>query len=248
MYKWFKHYNDASKGLTIGTLLSQGDHEAVCVFWILLELLSRFEDQNRSGFINLKLSFIGRETNMKPTKARRVLARISAVSPEWNWSFSAEECSFLVPNWLKLQGTPGPNLGRSTFKQGGRSKKREVRSKKKEEVESFGNDPSPSQDPIFTIYNEQRGQLPEAKGMNATRRRKSELLWKQKPDTKYWEDTVRVMASTPFILGENPRGWRGSFDWLLQPDVHLKINEGKYKNAKEARFDEWKENFMRSDK
>lgn len=43
-----------------------------------------------------------------------------------------------------------------------------------------------------------------------------------------WRVVIARINASPFCRGENDRGWVASFDWLLQPDVRLKVLEGKY--------------------
>jgi hypothetical protein len=40
---------------------------------------------------------------------------------------------------------------------------------------------------------------------------------------------VKKAAQTPFLAGENDRGWKANFDWLISNDTnHVAILEGKY--------------------
>lgn len=39
---------------------------------------------------------------------------------------------------------------------------------------------------------------------------------------------LRRVVSSPFLTGENDRGWRADFDWCLKPANLTKIIEGKY--------------------
>jgi hypothetical protein len=39
---------------------------------------------------------------------------------------------------------------------------------------------------------------------------------------------VDRVAQSSFCTGKNDRGWTADFDWMLQPDVCLKVMEGKY--------------------
>lgn len=54
---------------------------------------------------------------------------------------------------------------------------------------------------------------------------------RENPDIAYWSSTIEKIAKLPFCRGENKTGWRANFDWLLQPDSHIKINEGNYAGA-----------------
>ena len=45
-----------------------------------------------------------------------------------------------------------------------------------------------------------------------------------------WRQYFLDARDKPFLLGQNDRGWRGDFDFLLREDVVLKMQEGKYDN------------------
>lgn len=45
-----------------------------------------------------------------------------------------------------------------------------------------------------------------------------------------WRQAIARVKSSAFCMGQNDRGWVATFDWFLQPDVVLKIMEGKYDN------------------
>ncbi len=51
---------------------------------------------------------------------------------------------------------------------------------------------------------------------------------KEIPDLGYWERAIQRIAASPFCQGENDRGWKCDFDFVLKPDSHIKAFEGKY--------------------
>jgi general stress protein YciG len=89
---------------------------------------------------------------------------------------------------------------------------------------------------LALIWNQHRGGLPEVKASNPARDRKALARWKEAnpniPPEEYWSAVVRRIVASGFCTGKNDRGWRATFDWLLQPDTHLKVMEGKYGQAK----------------
>ncbi len=104
---WFKHYNNATQGHTLSVLWSNGDTEAIAMFWLILELVSRYESDVSRGEMTVSWNTIGRETNWKPSKCRRVLARISPVSKIEITEKPGGYVTFLVPNWSILQENRG---------------------------------------------------------------------------------------------------------------------------------------------
>jgi len=99
--------------------------------------------------------------------------------------------------------------------------------------ESSGDDPHP----IFLAWNTHRGKLPEAKGMSPKRARDAAARWRENPSQEYWVRVVQAVVNSPFCCGNNDRGWKATFDWLLQPDTHLRALEGKYDNQKTRKMD-----------
>lgn len=128
---WFKHYNTASQGHTLRSLWDDRDYEAYGLFWIMLELLSRFEDPENRGSMTIKISTISRETGWKPSKCLRVLSRIVSVSKIDMKQIREGYVSYLVPNWLELQENRG---GQRLIKNEAKNEQNatEVRSKKLE--------------------------------------------------------------------------------------------------------------------
>ena len=62
-------------------------------------------------------------------------------------------------------------------------------------------------------------------------RRKRQLRARLR-DPTWLENAIRAIAmipDSPFLLGENDRGWRADIDWFLKPDSVTRILEGKYR-------------------
>lgn len=133
---WFKHYNTAHEGQLIGDLLVQKEYEAVALFYVLMELISRFEDPETRGRASIPVERIARAMNMKPTRIDRLLGCISSVSRSDLICETDEKQPrnrvFLMRNWMKYQETRGGKREAKIEQSAGRSKKREDRSKKEE--------------------------------------------------------------------------------------------------------------------
>ena len=81
---------------------------------------------------------------------------------------------------------------------------------------------------LAKIWNEEAKTLPKVKASNAARNRRIEARYQENPDPSYWREVIRKVTASAFCRGKNDRGWRATFDWLLQPETHLKVTEGKY--------------------
>lgn len=51
--------------------------------------------------------------------------------------------------------------------------------------------------------------------------------WNTDPVRQFRAYVTRICAS-PFLRGDNDRGWRADFDWALKPSNVLKVAEGRY--------------------
>ena len=65
--------------------------------------------------------------------------------------------------------------------------------------------------------------------LTQARREKVKLRLKRHPAREYWVGVMGTIQQTPFLRGENDRGWRPDFDWLVRNDENsAKIREGNY--------------------
>lgn len=88
--------------------------------------------------------------------------------------------------------------------------------------------------PLVDLWNLWCEKLPKVNHTNASRRKKCEARFRESPEgikpNDYFSEIVRKIAASDFCNGKSERGWRATFDWLLQPETHLKVSEGKYDN------------------
>lgn len=82
------------------------------------------------------------------------------------------------------------------------------------------------------LWNSHCGPLPKVVAMNATREKKALSRWKENPDEAYWVETIKRIAASSFCRGNGNTSWVANFDWLLRPDTHLRVNEGRYDDRK----------------
>jgi uncharacterized protein YdaU (DUF1376 family) len=71
-----------------------------------------------------------------------------------------------------------------------------------------------------------RNGLPKAK-MTAERRRKLRAFVRRHPIDDITE-AISAIERSPFCRGENDRGWKANFDFLLQPTSFTRLTEGTY--------------------
>lgn len=94
--------------------------------------------------------------------------------------------------------------------------------------------------PLLAIWNKNRGTLPAAKGLSSGRKRTADARWKEKPSTEYWTEVVIRMSNSDFLCGRKNdpfskhHSWRADIDFLLKPDTHVRVSEGRYDNRENA--------------
>lgn len=89
----------------------------------------------------------------------------------------------------------------------------------------------PRDEMLRNVWNKNRGSLSECRELSDKRRKAARALLLLKPDENYWVQVVQKIAASKFCNGGGSTGWRADFDWLLRPDTHLRVLEGKYDDA-----------------
>jgi hypothetical protein len=83
--------------------------------------------------------------------------------------------------------------------------------------------------PLFWIWNENKAHdQPEALECSGQRLVYARTRWNEKPDPTYWTEIVKKIAASSFCRGDNNRGWKADLDFLVQPETHFRVLEGKY--------------------
>lgn len=98
---------------------------------------------------------------------------------------------------------------------------------------------------LAEIWNSHCGKLAKVTKTNPHRNKKAAERLKE-DDESSWIEAVKKLSASPFCNGTNDRGWKATFDFILQPEARLKILEGfydgktskKYKNERDNDPDE----------
>jgi hypothetical protein len=149
----------------------------------------------------------------------------SAQAQDWNWGLDLEKDL----DWEKEKAACPPERmqvsGDAALNSGVKSASHEVRPLLKPETPGFAH----TAEDLLEIYERERGELPAAGELTPERRRACER-WPAKGFTREeFREAVRRAASTPFLAGDNPRGWQASFDWLIAKRINmLKVLCGDY--------------------
>jgi hypothetical protein len=82
---------------------------------------------------------------------------------------------------------------------------------------------------LLMIWNNHCGGLPRIREMTQSRKNRVKARLHKETFERDFTEVVKKAASTPFLLGENDRGWKASFDWLIKNDTNcVAVLEGKY--------------------
>ena len=77
--------------------------------------------------------------------------------------------------------------------------------------------------------------LPNVCKLSPERRRHIKALFDRKYTVGDFEKVFRTVQSTPFLRGENERGWRAAFDCIIKPANFLKVLENNYGRAEKIK-------------
>jgi hypothetical protein len=229
---WFKHWNDASTGLSLRNLWDKNDMEAIAFWWKLCELVSLFEDrsdaQNR-GKITIAMAVLRRETGWN---ARRLLSNLSKTMSERLIQFemvSDESVTISVCNWLKFQETRGQKKAKKNGKNpvDDRYKIEDRRCKIEDPKVTAATTNNSSLPSLLDLWNQNCGDLPKMFGVGKEREGLWAERWASHPDLNYWVTVIRKMANSKFCAGSGT--WTANVDWLIKNDTnHQKVIEGRY--------------------
>lgn len=101
---------------------------------------------------------------------------------------------------------------------------------------SSGDDHSPKSDDVENIvraWNElaEARNLPKVAKITASRRKQVQARLKEWSDDE-WSKALTAIYRSKFLCGENERGWKANFDFLLQPNSFTRLIEGAYDGKK----------------
>jgi hypothetical protein len=77
------------------------------------------------------------------------------------------------------------------------------------------------------LWNTHRGTLAEALDLTPKRERQGASLLAKYPDQEWWLAQIARAAASPFCTGGGPKGWRFDFDDLLNPNLLVRLAEGR---------------------
>ena len=84
---------------------------------------------------------------------------------------------------------------------------------------------------FFSAWNQLPEPIPHVQRMSDKRKKKLRTRMADSWWCDNWRKALDKIPQTPFLCGDNNRGWKADIDFFLQPDSVTKILEGKYDKA-----------------
>lgn len=95
-------------------------------------------------------------------------------------------------------------------------------------LKELKNPPAHDYKAVLDCFNRICSKLPPATRLTDKRKR---AIVKAQKDGYDLEQVFRTAAQSTFLCGRNSRGWRASFDWIMQPGNLVKVAEGQYSDS-----------------
>lgn len=99
--------------------------------------------------------------------------------------------------------------------------------------------PPPRPEEFANTWNRERGSLPKVAAFTLERRRKTQTRITAGLTLESFIEVVVRCRGTPFLCGDNDRGWRANYDWLMKNGTNpAKVLEGRYDTPKARKGNE----------
>lgn len=141
-------------------------------------------------------------------------------------------------DWLPMfdHFQPIPSDFREVPGSSGKFPPEEKRTRREDEVEyEEEGKPMPpavaAEDEVFEFWNSYDC-LPKIVKASKERKAKAKTRLADSFFRERWKEAVALIPASPFLLGQNDRGWKADIDWFLKPESLTRIIEGKYNPTK----------------
>jgi hypothetical protein len=99
---------------------------------------------------------------------------------------------------------------------------------------------------ILDLFNNTCTSLTRVQKLTNSRKDKLSARWKEMPDIAQWKQLFDIVECSTFLNGQNDRGWRANFDWLIKNDSnYTKVLEGQYNCQHEEATSKPNEDYMK---
>lgn len=226
--RYVRHRVGSSSAGYLSILARRKAYLSICIYWLLRERLTESVTNECTVYFE-ELSVL---YGCRKGKITQSLAALSELITDFKLNYSETKLHFLEAKSLESLSSR-ENKGQLAVQ---KKDKKALVTKPKSELIKLTE--------LEVLWNRYCGALPQVKRSSKRRKATIRARLKEVSDLDYWVATFIRVSESRFCNGENDRGWRADFDFVLKPDSHLKINEGKYDGVKKRAFDEYEE-FLR---
>ena len=230
--QFFKHFTDAHEGKSLLALFDKFGHAGPYCYWILVELCAKKLNKSREEtFSETDFKFIFNERlirdkfRLSSTKVESWL-NLGSTLKLFNHIKVENEIHIDMPKLLECLDRD-TKRARPARVQAASKPRLRIELDKELELELDKDPPKPPK--LIELWNEHCGGLPKVLKTNKSRNARISKRESEAPVDE-WIEVIKRIASSNFCQGKNSKHWKADFDWLLQPEVRLKVLEGKYDN------------------
>lgn len=239
--KWFKHLSTARNDEKIARLEDIAGLEGYGFYFKMLELVAEIIDATGKCEVTYSITRWGRQANITTKKFLILLQRCSDVGL-MSVQRVGDDVTVKIPNLLKYRDNHTRNL-QVTSKQ----EEEEYKEEREEEGEEKDSAPasagmaapesrqSPRHDcPHQEIIAEYHRILPGLMVIRDWTPQRQKLLrsrWaenQERQELAWWTRYFESVRASPFLMGQNEKGWQADLEWLIRPSNMPKVIEGKY--------------------
>lgn len=253
--RWFKHMASSWDDEKLASFVEETGLEGYGFWWRLLEVISaQIIDRDDKPSVTYPLKKWARIFGTYSNKFQKILK--SAANHSICFVKDSEiGIEVSVPNLLKYRDewtlrkakTPEqlPSDSRATPEQDTDTEaEQDIRTEGKKDLPSTprqgeddmpkgsnnGTPPCPIQE-ILNAYHEILPELPAVKVLTDKRKTWLQTRWreeKKRQSVEWWRKYWQHVRKQPHLMGQNDRGWKADFEWLVNSTNFAKVYEGKY--------------------
>ncbi len=224
-------------------LLDEFKSDGYLVFFGLLGIMAREFDIKNPGIVTLKRNFIRRKLRLSWQKISRILdfceeeGRFFVTQDGRNVIINCPKLKDMCDDWTQ-------RLLRSDSEVPPEKPRIEVEEEVEEEEEK--NIKQPLVVPYQEILNLYHEVLPELKRTDVFSKEMKAMVKnrcnqdKQRYELEWWRLYFKKVKDGPHLMGDNDRGWRATFDWLIRPKNMPKVLNGNYETKTETAGDKYR--------
>lgn len=224
---WFKFYHDSFSDPKLYSLTPEEKYMYVA---LLCYYSKHHNYNNKSGLVTVNSGFIAHFFNAPQELLHRTVAKLK------------------INHILEVRTLRGRYVDVTDTVPRQEEDKNKIR---KEENNTYviSDEPKVTSEPFdlnsfVSTWNDNCGNLPKCNKLTDKRKRIINARLKEEQSIDYWKQVVVRIAASDFCAGiTQGSAWRASFDWLIQPDTHVKVMEGRYDNKQKQKtnLDRWME-------